>query len=82
MPILGEEHTPPNYEYVLISVQNTIGITCVNVCVKQEVVGGRKLCPQGSGTLRQQYTLLYSVILFDTLLRGVSMCLLGTLAFA
>ena len=53
----------------------------MNVCVKQEVVGGRKLCPQGSGTLRQQYTLLFSVILCFTLLRRVSMCLLGTLAF-
>ena len=42
MPILGEEHTLLNYEYVLISVQNTIGITCVNVCVKQEVVGAHK----------------------------------------
>ena len=38
-------------------------------------------CPQGSGTLRQQYTLLFSVILCFTLLRRVSMFLLGTLAF-
>ena len=52
----------------------------MNVCVKQEVVGGRKLffC---SGKLRQQYTLLFSVILCFTLLRRVSMFLLGTLAF-
>ena len=40
----------------------------MNVCVKQGVVGGRKLGPQGSGTLRQQYTLLYSAILCYTLL--------------
>ena len=66
IPFLGEEHTLSNYEYALFSVQDTIGITCVNVCVQQELVGGRKLCPQGSGTLRQ-YTLLYSVILCYTL---------------
>ena len=31
-------------------------------------------CPQGSGTLRQQYTLLYSVILCYTLLCSVILC--------
>ena len=32
-------------------------------------------CPQGSGTLRQQYTLLYSVILCFTLLFSALLCL-------
>ena len=32
-------------------------------------------CPQGSGTLRQQYTLLYSVILCFTLLYSALLCL-------
>ena len=46
--------------------------------VTSYLAGGRKkwplYCPQGSGTLRQQYTLIYSVTLCFTLLYSALLC--------